>query len=34
MMLDRVQRMAIRDQNSACVVIYSMGNEAGHGREL
>lgn len=31
MMLDRVQRMAIRDQNSACVVIYSMGNEAGMG---
>lgn len=31
MILDRVQRMAIRDQNAPCVLIYSMGNEAGMG---
>lgn len=29
--LDRVRRMVIRDRNFPCVVIYSMGNEAGHG---
>lgn len=29
--LDRVQRMVIRDKNCPCVLIYSMGNEAGHG---
>lgn len=31
MILDRVQRMVIRDQNASCVLIYSMGNEAGAG---
>ena len=30
-MLDRVQRMVIRDQNMPCVLIYSMGNEGGSG---
>lgn len=29
--LDRVQRMVYRDQNYACVLMYSMGNESGHG---
>ena len=29
--LDRVQRMVLRDKNFPCVVIYSMGNESGHG---
>ncbi len=29
--LDRVQRMVMRDRNFPCVVIYSMGNESGHG---
>ncbi len=29
--LDRVQRMVKRDRNFPCVVIYSMGNESGHG---
>ncbi len=29
--LDRVQRMVIRDRNFPCVLIYSMGNEAGYG---
>ena len=29
--LDRVQRSVIRDKNRPCVVIWSMGNESGHG---
>ena len=29
--LDRVRRMVLRDKNFPCVVIYSMGNESGHG---
>lgn len=29
--LDRVQRMVYRDQNCTCVLMYSMGNESGHG---
>lgn len=29
--LDRVQRSVIRDKNHPCVVIWSMGNEAGYG---
>lgn len=31
LILDRVQRMVKRDQNFSCVLIYSMGNEAGYG---
>ncbi len=30
-MLDRVQRNVIRDKNRPCVIIWSMGNEAGYG---
>lgn len=30
--LDRVERSVERDKNHACVVIWSMGNEAGYGR--
>jgi len=29
--LERVQRMVERDKNRACIVIWSMGNEAGNG---
>jgi len=29
--LDRVQRCVIRDKNRPCVVMWSMGNESGHG---
>ena len=29
--LDRVQRCLIRDKNSACVVMWSLGNESGYG---
>ena len=29
--LDRVQRMYERDKNHACVIIWSLGNEAGNG---
>ena len=29
--VDRVQRCVIRDKNRPCVVLWSMGNEAGHG---
>ena len=32
--LDRVQRCVIRDQNCACVVMWSMGNESGFGPNL
>ncbi len=30
-MLDRVLRMARRDKNHACVVLWSLGNESGYG---
>ncbi|MFI3236700.1 MAG: glycoside hydrolase family 2 TIM barrel-domain containing protein [Lachnospiraceae bacterium] len=30
-LVDRVQRMVLRDKNRPCVVIWSMGNEAGYG---
>lgn len=29
--LDRVQRLVLRDRNLPCVLIWSMGNESGHG---
>ena len=29
--LDRVQRLVCRDKNRPCVMIWSMGNESGHG---
>lgn len=29
-MLDRVQRMVVRDQNHACIIGWSLGNEAGY----
>ena len=29
--LDRVQAMAIRDKNHPCIIIWSLGNEAGEG---
>lgn len=32
--LDRVQRSVIRDKNRPCVVIWSMGNESGYGRNF
>ncbi len=32
--LDRVMRMVIRDKNRTCAVIWSMGNESGHGRNF
>jgi len=32
--LDRVTRMAERDKNHACIVIWSLGNEAGDGPNL
>ena len=31
LILDRVQRCVIRDQNSPSVIIWSLGNESGHG---
>ena len=31
MILDRVSRMVMRDQNFTCVLLWSMGNEAGYG---
>lgn len=30
-MLDRIQRLVYRDRNNACVIFWSMGNEAGYG---
>jgi beta-galactosidase len=32
--LDRVQRMFERDKNYACIIIWSLGNEAGNGRSF
>lgn len=32
--VDRVQKCVIRDKNRPCVVIWSMGNESGHGRNF
>jgi len=32
--LDRVQRSIIRDKNHPCVVIWSLGNESGYGRNF
>ena len=29
--VDRVSRMALRDKNHACVIVWSLGNESGHG---
>mgnify|MGYP001278547782 CR=1 FL=1 len=29
--MDRVQRMVHRDKNQPCVIIWSLGNESGHG---
>jgi beta-galactosidase len=29
--IDRMQRMVERDKNATCVVMWSLGNEAGHG---
>ena len=29
--LDRVKRLVIRDKNFPCVLVWSMGNESGHG---
>ena len=32
--LDRIQRCVIRDYNSPCVIMWSMGNESGYGPNL
>ncbi len=32
--LDRVQRNVIRDKNSGCVVLWSLGNESGYGPNM
>jgi beta-galactosidase len=32
--LDRMRRMVERDKNATCVVMWSLGNEAGRGRNL
>jgi beta-galactosidase len=29
--MERVQRMYERDKNYACIIIWSLGNEAGNG---
>jgi len=29
--IERVKRMVIRDRNHACVIMWSLGNESGHG---
>ncbi|KAG7345293.1 beta-galactosidase [Nitzschia inconspicua] len=33
-MISRVTRMAQRDYNHACIILWSLGNEAGRGRSL
>lgn len=33
-LMDRVQRLVVRDKNRACVVIWSMGNESGFGKNF
>lgn len=32
--LDRIERMIARDKNHPCVIIWSLGNEAGHGENF
>ena len=32
--LDRIKRMIARDKNHPCVIIWSLGNEAGHGENF
>lgn len=32
--MDRVQRLVIRDQNRPCVLIWSLGNESGYGESF
>ena len=32
--MDRVQRCVIRDKNRTCVIIWSLGNEAGYGPSM
>jgi len=32
--IDRVQRMVLRDRNHACIVFWSLGNEAGKGENF
>ncbi len=32
--LDRVKRSVIRDQNRTCVIMWSLGNEAGYGKNF
>ena len=34
MLLDRMQRMVERDKNQPCVIMWSLGNESGTGRNL
>ncbi|MBE5949548.1 MAG: beta-galactosidase [Lachnospiraceae bacterium] len=34
MILDRVKRSVIRDQNRTCVIMWSLGNEAGYGKNF
>ncbi|MBQ9951772.1 MAG: DUF4981 domain-containing protein [Clostridia bacterium] len=34
LIVDRVQNCVIRDKNRPCVVLWSMGNESGHGRNF
>lgn len=31
---DRMERMVERDKNQACVIIWSLGNESGHGKNM
>ncbi|PKK40120.1 Beta-galactosidase [Clostridiaceae bacterium JG1575] len=32
--MDRIQRLYERDKNASCVIIWSLGNEAGHGQNF
>ena len=34
MIIDRVKRSVIRDQNRTCVIMWSLGNEAGYGKNF